>query len=212
MPMKLFGNALSPFAMRVILAARYKRIDLPIEAPPGTRTPEYLALNPIGKVPVLCDGELVLPESQVILAYLEDRFPSPTLYPGDAASRANVRLMCRLIDNYSVPSFGPFLANDAVGIATALQKIDASLGFIDHFRREGEFASGAAFSAADCAFIPFFHIFEQLGGAGFPAWELVRKRPRLEAYWARAKQTDLGAFATTAIDAAVAERMRGRAG
>lgn len=208
--MKLLGSALSPFAMRVILAARYKRIALPVEPPPSTRTREYLALNPIGKVPVLRDAELVLPESEVILAYLEDRFPSPTLYPGDPAERANVRLMCRLIDNYSVPSFGPFLANDAAGIATALQKIDSSLGYIDHFRRDGEFASGSVFSAADCAFIPFFHIFEQLD-SGFGTWKFVQKRPRLEAYWSRTKQTELGAFARSAIDEAVAEWMRARA-
>src|SRR6185436_17627775 len=97
--MKLLGSTLSPYALRVLIAARAKGIDLPIEEPVGgTRTPAFLALSPIGKVPVLVDGALVLPESNVILAYLEDRFPTPALLPGDAAQRANVRLLVSLID------------------------------------------------------------------------------------------------------------------
>jgi glutathione S-transferase len=208
--MKLLGSALSPFAVRVILAARFKRIDLPVEPPPGgTHTAEYLARNPIGKVPVLVDGSIVLPESDVIVSYLEDRFPAPTLFPGDAAERANLRLLSRLLDSYSVPSFRPFLANsDPVAVTSALERIDQSLGYLDHFRHEGEFISGSTFSAADCAWIPFFHIFEQLQD-GFRTWDLVRKRPRLEAWWSRARASELGVFARGAIDRAIAEMLQG---
>jgi len=45
-------------------------------------SPEFLALNPDGMVPVLEDGDLVLTESTVINDYLEDRFPDPPLAPG----------------------------------------------------------------------------------------------------------------------------------
>jgi glutathione S-transferase len=210
--MKLLGSALSPFAVRVMLAARFKQIDLPVEPPSGgTRTAEYLARNPIGKVPVLVDGSLVLPESDVIVCYLEDRFPAPTLFPGDAAERANARLLARLLDSYSVPSFRPFLANSDPGaIATALERIDQSLGYLDHFRKDGEFMSGSAFSVADCAWIPFFHIFEQLQD-GFKTWDLARKRPRLDAWWSRARASELGVFARGAMDGAIAEMFRGAA-
>jgi glutathione S-transferase len=209
--MKLFGTALSPYATRVMIAARFKGVELAIErAPFGTRSREHLTRNPIGKVPVLVDGDVVLPESDVILSYLEDRFPEPTLYPGDAAARANARLLCRLIDSYSAPSFGPFLANDAPAIALASERIDSALGYIDHFRRDGQFASGDAFSAADCALIPFFHAFSGLQGR-FHTYDLVRKRPRLDAWWSRARASALGAYACTAIDEAVAELFKQRA-
>jgi glutathione S-transferase len=209
--MKLFGTALSPYAMRVMIAARFKGIELASEAPPfGTRSREHLARNPVGKVPVLVDGDLVLPESDVILSYLEDRFPEPTLYPGDAAARANVRLLCRLVDSYSAPSFGPFLANNAAAIAVASERIDSALGFIDHFRRDGQFASGDAFSAADCALIPFFHAFAGLE-ARFHTYSLVRKRPRLDAWWSRARASALGVYACTEIDQAVGELFKQRA-
>ncbi len=205
--MKLIGSALSPYAVRVMLAARYKGIDLPLEAA-GT---EHRSLNPIGKVPVLVDGSLVLPESEIILEYLEDRFPKPTLLPGDATRRANARLLARLLDVYSAPSFGPFIAQpgDPEAIAAAIARIDAALGHIDHFRIDGTHASGDAFSVADCALIPFFHAFEGLDGP-FHLFDLVRQRPKLEAWWSRARTSDLGAFANDVISKAVAEFFRAR--
>ncbi|MCB1920216.1 MAG: glutathione S-transferase family protein [Candidatus Competibacteraceae bacterium] len=45
------------------------------------RQPDYLALNPGGKVPTLVDGELILSESAAICTYLGDRFPSSGLTP-----------------------------------------------------------------------------------------------------------------------------------
>jgi glutathione S-transferase len=206
--MKLIGDALSPFAVRVIIAARYKGIELEvIPAAGGSRTAEHLARNPIGKVPVLLDGELVLPESDVIVNYLEDRAPTPTLYPGDARQRANARLVARLIDAYSVPSFSPFLRNDAAAIAVAKQRIADSLRYIDHFRFEGEFAAGPAFSIADCALIPFFNAFEALQNP-HATYDLVREYPRLDAWWQRARESELGQFARAEIGRAVSAYLR----
>lgn len=156
----------------------------------------------MGRVPVLIDGEIVLPESDVILSYLEDRHPSPTLFPGDAATRANIRLIGRLLDVYSTPSFSAFVAGtDAAAINTALERIDHALGYIDHFRFEGEFAVTDAFSAADCALMPVFCIYERLQRR-YATFDLVRKRPRLEAWWVRARESALGSFTRDTMSAA----------
>jgi glutathione S-transferase len=45
------------------------------------KAPEYLAVNPMGKVPALRDGDTVVTESAAICAYLADRFPQPGLAP-----------------------------------------------------------------------------------------------------------------------------------
>ena len=55
----------------------------------AARTPEFLALNPGGKLPVLVDDKLKLTESAAIIAYAGERFPASKLVPGDATARAN---------------------------------------------------------------------------------------------------------------------------
>lgn len=54
------------------------------------RSPEFLKLNPAGKLPVLVDGDLVLIESVAIALYLADKYPEKGLIPRDLAGRAQV--------------------------------------------------------------------------------------------------------------------------
>ena len=72
---ELFSFSGSPYGWRVLLARGAKGLEYELhylEASEGEhRTPEYLALNPRGKVPVLRDGDIVVYESVAILAYLE---------------------------------------------------------------------------------------------------------------------------------------------
>ncbi len=62
--------------------------------------PEYLALNPRGVVPTLIHDGNVIRESQVILEYLEDAFPAPSLRPADLADRAAMRIWTKRIDEH----------------------------------------------------------------------------------------------------------------
>lgn len=55
-----------------------------------TRSPEFLALNPTGKVPVLVDGDTVLTESSAIQLYLAEKFPKTGLIPQGIAERAQM--------------------------------------------------------------------------------------------------------------------------
>lgn len=55
------------------------------------RQPDYKALNPLGLVPTLVDGDAVVPQSLAILDYLEEIHPTPALLPTGAAARARVR-------------------------------------------------------------------------------------------------------------------------
>jgi glutathione S-transferase len=62
--------------------------------------PAYLALNPRGVVPTLIHDGKVIRESQLILEYLEDVFPTPALRPADPFARAQMRLWTKLIDEF----------------------------------------------------------------------------------------------------------------
>lgn len=82
--LEIFWGSGSPYAWRVLLAAELKRIPYEsrlLQFDKGDlETPEFLALNPRGKVPVIRDGDVVLAESIAILAYLERRYPERPLF------------------------------------------------------------------------------------------------------------------------------------
>lgn len=54
------------------------------------RRPEFLRINPAGKLPVLVDGDMVLTESVAIVLYLAEKYPEKTLIPGDIRQRAEL--------------------------------------------------------------------------------------------------------------------------
>ena len=60
--------------------------------------PWYLALNRRAVVPTLLDGDKVIPESNVILEYLEETYPDPALAPEDPYERAKMRLWTKQLD------------------------------------------------------------------------------------------------------------------
>ena len=111
--MKLYSLPLSPYAARVRGAIHAKRLNVEIVAPPDDwrTSPAYRALNPIGRVPVLVlDDGTSLPESCVIVEYLEDAHPEPTLRPRSAAGLAHVRLITQVADLYVMQAAMPLFS------------------------------------------------------------------------------------------------------
>lgn len=188
--MKLYDLGLSPYSARVRMAAYAKNIELPMEAPEGLKSPAYLALNPMGKVPtlVLDDGS-ALPESQVICEYLEDRFPTPSLRGATPEEAARIRLLCRIVDVYLGAAQAPLYAQlraaerDTAVIADALAAEQKAYRDIEHFMdADGPFLAGPALTLADCALVPFLFLTMAL------ARPLRREAPldglpRIAAYW-----------------------------
>jgi glutathione S-transferase len=90
---EVFWASGSPFSWRVLLALEVKKLPyrshLLEMSKREHRTPEFLAMNPRGQVPVLRDGSLVVSESIAILAYLERAYPETPLFgttPAEAAA------------------------------------------------------------------------------------------------------------------------------
>jgi glutathione S-transferase len=89
---RLIDAARCPYCARVRIALAEKGIAYePVEIDLRNRPSWIFDLNATGRVPVLDDG-FVLPESAVILEYLEDRYPETPLLPADLAARAEARL------------------------------------------------------------------------------------------------------------------------
>jgi glutathione S-transferase len=106
---KLYDFKSSPNCQRVKVVLAEK--NLPYEIVPidlraqEQKTPDYLKMNPYGKVPVLTDDATVLYESCVINEYLEEKYPNPPLMPKEPGQKAKARI---LID-YGMTHFdGPY--------------------------------------------------------------------------------------------------------
>jgi GST-like protein len=101
--MTLYGHVKrqAPNTFKLLLAlaeakARYDYVTVDLAAGAQKR-PDFLALNPHGKIPVLVDARFVLPESDAILWYIAEKFPAAGLLarvePGPAAAQARARVL-----------------------------------------------------------------------------------------------------------------------
>ena len=98
--MKLIDAARCPFCARARIALAEKGLEHEVVAVDLSDRPQWLVeLNPpSGRVPVLDDG-FVLPESEVIMEYLDDRYPEHPLLPADPVERARARLLVSRFDD-----------------------------------------------------------------------------------------------------------------
>ena len=97
----VIGNYISPYVRKVLACLELK--GLPYEIDPITPfigNDAFSRLSPLRRVPVLIDGDLVLNDSSVICQYLEDKHPSPALYPLDIAQRARARWLEEYADTH----------------------------------------------------------------------------------------------------------------
>jgi glutathione S-transferase len=171
--MKLYGGLASPYVARVVLFARLKGLTLVPEMPGGgIKTPEFLARNPMGKMPVLEVDGTVIPESEVICEYLEDLHPGTGGLPGTPAERARARLISRVHDVYVSPGSSTLFRNlnparrDEAAVAAAKAAVETGFGYLSHFVTASPFAAGARLSLADCTLLPSFAILRK---TTFPA-------------------------------------------
>jgi glutathione S-transferase len=98
----LYHNDMSSCAQKVRLCLAEKELEwesrhLNLRA--GEHQQDwYVKLNPRAVVPTLIDGDIVVPESNVINEYLDERFPDRPLKPDDAFGRARMRLWTKQLD------------------------------------------------------------------------------------------------------------------
>ena len=118
---------------------------------------------PIGKIPVLRDGERVVPETTIILDYLDAHYPGPVrLLPADPDQRREALLWDRFFDLYvSVPMqkivtdrLRPAGAADPHGVGEARATLDVAYGMIERQLGGRDWAAGEVFGIADCAAAP----------------------------------------------------------
>ncbi|MFC3068061.1 glutathione S-transferase family protein [Phenylobacterium soli] len=191
--MKLYSDDQSPFCAPVRAAIYAKGLDLSIEPPPGgLKSEEYARASLTGTIPclVLDDGS-PLPESAVIIDYLEDRFPEPALLPQGPEARARVRLLRAFAQDLTAAVVGLFHdlqeGGGEAAKARAREKMERALGLLETSMSEDGFVAGADFTLADCVLGPALQGVPVMGPlVGRPT--LLEDHPRVAAYFGRVSQ------------------------
>lgn len=194
----------SAFAWRVLLALELKGLaytEVPVQASQAAlQSPEFLALNPRGKVPVIRDGGYALAESAAILAYLDRKAPEPPLFGRTAAEAGAIwralldfdLYVCRdCIERIVVPIFTGRAPAEGEAIRAAMRASHPELAKLDAAATRLGWIAVPALSAADLAVFPVIETLLRAAGKpdarplGLDLLPLEARYPALAAWRAR---------------------------
>jgi glutathione S-transferase len=176
MSLEFFWGSGSCNSWRVHLALEIKK--LPYEgrllqlSKREQKTPEYLAVNPRGKVPAIRDGDFQLSESVAILLYLDRKYPEPPLF-GRTAEESGLVLRWVLdlinhlepkLDRMAIPIYRGRVETEGEAIKVAAAEVRQELTALEASLGGAPFLVGDAISAADCTALPFIqHLLRAAG-------------------------------------------------
>ena len=175
-PMELFWIAGSPFSWRVMLALEAKCIAYTPRLLQASQSehkqPDFLALNPRGKVPVLRDGDFVVYESIAIMQYLEKRYPARPMFGQRAYETALIWRTISEFSSYLQPPLlrvaGPLLTGKAREMASdvgaALPEVHAELQKLESSLAPTDWLAGIDITAADATAYPFLKLLLRAAG------------------------------------------------
>lgn len=193
----------SPFAWRVLFALGYKGLEFDSKrldfSKGDVQSPDYLAVNPRGKVPTLVDGDLTVTESLAILAYLEEAYPETPIFGETAADTARIWQRTLEFENYFgtlVPQVArPIFTNTYEGQEKAISEkivtLTKELATIEGWLDGSDFMGAGTPSAVDFAVYPALALVERvLGSQDIPGVEVdflpfEEKFPAIAAWMAR---------------------------
>ncbi len=212
--MKLYNLNLSNFATKSRLVIYEKGLNIEMAPIPGGGfgSPEYAQINPLGKIPALDADGLLIPESEVINEYLEDKYPNPPLLPKSPEGRAKVRIFTRFHDLYLDPPlralFGQMnpKTRDEKVVGEKVTELTKRLGQLDRMLADGGFACGSEFTLADCALAPTMFFVTNLG----PAFGIkpLDGHPKIAAWWTHVQTRPTVKKALGEMGVALAEMQR----
>lgn len=166
MSLALYGHPFSSYTQKVLVALYENAIPFEFRCL-GPDTPqhaaEWLRRWPLGKFPLLVDGERSVVETTIIIEYLQLAHPGPVrLLPADSMAALDVRFLDRFFDLHVMQwvqhAVNGALTGDAVkreeGLALAAKKLDLAYAWLEKQLAGRTWAAGEAFTLADCAAAP----------------------------------------------------------
>jgi glutathione S-transferase len=166
MAIDLYWGSGSPYAWRVLLALEFKHVPYTSHvlqfSKQEHKSPQMLALNPRGRVPVLKDGDYVVFESLAVLYYLDLKYPDPPIF-GRTPEEAGVimRVICefqayaeRQATSIVSTVFGGASSGPAPDLTEAMHVVASEARTIEGRLSKSNWIVGEGFSAADMVIFP----------------------------------------------------------
>ncbi|MFT7287055.1 MAG: glutathione S-transferase [Halieaceae bacterium] len=195
------------------MLAYAKGIELKYVPPEGFRTPAFKQFNVLAKVPVLDTGELLLPESIVIMDYLEERFPEPALRPLCPEERAVMNIFYRFSDVYIQPVLLRLFqgmtmdGSPDAAIADDIAALDRQLQLLDELLVRYGRCGHDWLDLADCALAPIMYfsltVPQQLNGS-----DVLTYSPHVTDWWEWVQQQEAAARVFAEIEEGMRVFMR----
>jgi RNA polymerase-associated protein len=163
--MSFFSDGASHYShrVRIVLAEKGVTVDI-IDVDTDYELEELVDINPYNSLPTLVDRDLVLYQSNVMMEYLDERFPHPPLLPVYPVARAESRLLiyrierdwCRLVNLI-------LRSKDDSAVAQAQQELKDGLIAISPILAEKDYFMSEDFTLVDCCIAPILWRLSQLG-------------------------------------------------
>ena len=100
-PVRIIGSFVSPYVRKVLACINLTRLAYEIDPiTPFFGDAEFERLSPLRRIPVFVEGDLVLTDSSVICAYLDEAYPGHPLFPADPRDRARARWLEEYADTH----------------------------------------------------------------------------------------------------------------
>ena len=155
--MTLFSDARDHYSHRVrmVLAEKGVTVDI-IDVDPGNKPEDLAEINPYNSLPTLLDRDLVLYEANVIMEYLDERFPHPPLLPVYPVQRALSRLWITRIEKEWSTRLDILMAGKGreTVITRARKELRESIIAVSPIFAEKPFFMNDEFTLVDCCVVP----------------------------------------------------------
>lgn len=162
--MTLFSGPADIYSHQVRIVLAEKGVSVEIEQVDMDNLPQDLVdLNPYGSVPTLVDRELTLYKSQIIMEYLDERFPHPPLMPVYPVARGTSRLMMHRIEQDWYSLLDTILTGSAQDAEAARKQLREELLAIAPIFNEAPYFMSEEFSLVDCYLAPLLWRLPQMG-------------------------------------------------
>jgi RNA polymerase-associated protein len=164
--MALFSDARDHYSHRVRMVLAEKGVTVDIVDVDPSKKPEDLAeINPYNSLPTLLDRDLVLYEANVIMEYLDERFPHPPLLPVYPVQRALSRLWITRVEKEWSAKLDILMAGKGreTVITKARKELRESIVAIAPIFAEKPFFMNEEFSLVDCCVAPILWRLKEVG-------------------------------------------------